>query len=112
MKKQPLIIFALLILAYIVLIYQSQPTFSDQPVELKRASPPEIVMFSSKGCKYCAIARRFFDMHHLPFTEHDIEDSDKTMQTFQLLGGQGTPLIIVNGDIIHGFDEGLLREAL
>lgn len=112
MKKQPLIIIILLIFAYLVLINQSRQAFSDKPVTLKRGNPPEIIMFSSMGCKYCEIARSFFAMHNLPFTEQGIEDSEKNMQTFQLLGGSGTPLIIVNGDIIHGFDENLLREAL
>lgn len=112
MKKQPLIIFSLLILAYLVLLSQGRPVYSEAPVELRHANPPEIVMFSTRSCKYCEIARGFFAKHNLPYTEHDIELSDKHMQTFQLLGGRGTPLILINGNIIHGFDEQMLRDAL
>lgn len=75
-------------------------------------TPPQIIMFGSQSCEYCKLARHFFDKHQLPYTENDIDISDKHRQTFDILGGKGTPLIIINKELIHGFDEAMIRDAL
>ena len=106
------IIIAVFIAAYALVPKYLQQRLSDEPVQLTRADPPEIVMYSTRGCLYCKIARAFFEKHKLPYTEYDIENSDKHMQTFMMLGGKGTPLIIVNRDIIYGYDEQLIRDSL
>ena len=86
-------------------------TLSDEPLVLHRF-PPEIVMFGTESCPYCRLARQFFDKHHLAYKEHDIEKSDEQKRIFDLLGGRGTPLIIINKELIHGFDEDAVRKAL
>jgi len=111
--QQPLlIIFALFIGGYLLVQQYSRPMLSDEPVVLKKANPPEIIMYSTRSCKYCYVAREFFKKHQLPYTEYDIEESDKNLQMFYMLGGSGTPLIIINREIIHGFNEAQMRDAL
>lgn len=113
MIKSPFfVIAALFLVLYMLVAHYSTELLSDQPVELTRADPPQILMFGTRSCKYCALARDFFRKHSLPYVEHDIEASDDYMQKFILLGGRGTPLIIINGNIIHGFDENLMRSSL
>ena len=106
------IIVALFIAGYALVGHFSSPAFSSDPVVLRHGNEPKIVMFGTQSCKYCAIARSFFQAHHLPFVENDIDTSDKHLQMFYILGGKGTPLIVVNGEIIHGFDETAIRAAL
>ncbi len=111
--KHPLfIIFSLFIAGYFFIQQYAQKLISDEPVILTKADPPEIIMYGTKTCMYCYVAKEFFRKHQLPFTEFDIEESDKNMQMFTLLGGRGTPLIIVNKEIIYGYDEQLIRDAL
>lgn len=111
--KHPLfIIFALFIAGYFFIQQYTQQYISDEPLVLTKANPPQIIMYGTKNCMYCYIAKQFFDKHQLPYTEYDLDDSDKNLQTFYLLGGKGTPLLIVNKEIIHGFDERLIRKAL
>lgn len=113
MKRTPaLIVIVLLVMPVLLLNHYSSDSFSDEPVVLHKAVPPNIVMFGTQSCKYCAIARAFFDKNQLPYIEHDIEASDKNQQLFYLMGGKGTPLIIVNGEIIHGFEEQAIRDNL
>ncbi len=112
MKKSFFIIPILFLGAYIAVSKYSSERLSDDPVTLKRADPPEILMFGTQSCKYCRLARKFFALHDLPYVEKDIETSDQNMQAFYLLDGKGTPLIIVNGRVIHGFDEQAIRDAL
>ncbi len=113
MKKYAVHIIAVLFVAIYLWVSQHSSTgFSENPVTLSKSSTPEIVMFGTQSCKYCAATRAFFEFHQLPYEELDIENSDKDMEMFYLLGGKGTPLLIVNGVIIHGFDEDAIRRAL
>ena len=111
--KSPFFIIAALFLAFYMLVsHYSDDSFSSDPVVLKHSQTPSIVMLGTQSCKYCSIARAFFDTHKLAYVEHDIEASDKHMQMFYMLGGRGTPLLIINGQIIHGWDEAAIRDAL
>ncbi len=111
--KQPILwVFAFFIAGYFIVRQFSQSYISDEPLIIDRANPPEIIMYGTQSCMYCFIAKEFFNKHQLAYTEYDIEASDKHMQTFYLLGGRGTPLLIVNREIIHGYDEQLIRDAI
>jgi len=111
--KQPaIIIIALFIAGFFLVQHFSQQMLSDEPLVLSKANPPKIIMYSTQNCPYCYITKEFFKKHNLPYTEYDIERSEKHMKMFYLLGGRGTPLVIINKEIIHGFDERLMREAL
>ena len=111
--KQPaIIIFTLFIAGFFLLQNFSRQMLSDEPLVLTKANPPVIIMYSTQNCPYCYITKDFFRKHNLPYTEYDIERSEKHMQMFYLLGGRGTPLVIINNEIIHGFDERLMRKAL
>lgn len=111
-KHPVFVIFVLFIAGYFFIQQYVHQHISDEPVILTKANPPQITMFSTRSCMYCAIAREFFNKHKLPFTEHDIDVSEEHMQKFLLLGGRGTPLIIVNKEIIYGYDEQMIRNAL
>lgn len=111
--KQPaIIIFALFIAGFFLVQHFSRQMISDEPLVLTKTNPPEIFMYSSQNCAYCYITKEFFKKHNLPYTEYDIERSEKHMKMFYLLGGSGTPLVIINNEIIHGYDERLMRKAL
>ena len=112
MKHPFFIIVALFLAAFILVNKFSSPYFSDEPVVLRHGNPPDILMLGTQSCKYCEVARAFFATHDLPYVEHDIEASEKHLQMFYLLGGKGTPLVIINGQVIHGFDETAMRRAL
>ena len=111
--KHPLfIIIALFIAGYFFIQQYTEQYVSDAPVILTKANPPSIVMYSSTSCMYCYIAKQFFNKHKLPFTEYNVDNSDKRREEFYILGGRGTPLLIINKEIIYGYDERLIRDAL
>lgn len=107
------VLFTLVVL--VVLAYASSrlsQLHSDKALVFDKSNPPEILMLSTQSCNYCKKARAFFREHQLSFTELDIETSDKNMQMFQLLGGRGTPLIVIDGRILHGFEESEIRHTI
>jgi mycoredoxin len=112
LKKPIFIIFLLFISAYFLLSQFERQQYSTEPVILSKSSSPDIIMFGSQNCHYCTVARSFFRHHKLSYVENDIDISEKHRQMFYLMGGQGTPLIIVNKQLIHGFDEKRIRDAL
>ncbi|VAW59955.1 hypothetical protein MNBD_GAMMA08-1120 [hydrothermal vent metagenome] len=110
--QQPIIIiFALFIAGFFLVKNFSQPMLSDEPLVLTKANP-EIIMYGTQSCHYCVLVKDFFKKHNLNYIEYDIDTSAKNMEMFRILGGRGTPLVIINNEIIHGFNEQLMRDAL
>ena len=111
-KHPAIIIFTFFIAGFFLLQHYSRQLLSDAPLVLTNANPPEIYIYSTRNCPYCYLAKEFFNKHQLTYTEYDIENSNKHLQMFYLLGGKATPLLIINNQTIHGFDENLIRDAL
>lgn len=111
--KNPLFIIAgLFLVVYYVVSQLSNNNLSNEALIIGEINPPEIIMFGSLSCHYCGIARGFFKKHQLAYIEHNIDQSLEHREMFYRLGGQGTPLIIINDSIVHGFDEQQIRQAL
>lgn len=74
---------------------------------------PEVVMYATTWCGYCARARAFFAEHGISYVELDIERDARAEQMNRLLGGGGIPTILVGKDgLVHGFDERALSRML
>lgn len=72
----------------------------------------QAVLFATKWCGYCARTRKFFEKNNIPFREYDIEKSAEGYAQYEHLGGHGVPVIVVADQVIHGYDESALRDAL
>jgi glutaredoxin len=73
---------------------------------------PEVILYGTTWCGYCAAARRFFDANGIRYTEFDTEKTTEGYEGHKKLGGGGVPLIVVGGDVMHGYNEAGLRQAL
>ena len=74
--------------------------------------PGDILMLSSTTCGYCTQARGWMTTQRVPFTECFIEQDAACAATFQRLGGQGTPTLLVRGQVIVGFDRARVLTVL
>jgi len=104
--------FVALLLFFIYSFTQLGNQQSNENIIFNKEKPPKILMLGTQSCRYCKQARSFFKKYELPYSELDIEASDKNMQMFQLLGGRGTPLIVIDGQTLQGFDESSIRRAI
>lgn len=75
-------------------------------------TPPAIRMYLSPTCGYCTRAAEFFDARGVPWRGEDITTSPLAKLAFEQAGGRGTPLIIVDGQAIHGFQKERLDRLL
>ena len=46
------------------------------------------------------------------YTRYDIEHSEEAAQRFIRLGGTGTPLVWINGHVVHGLNYAEIRDYL
>ena len=71
-----------------------------------------VVLFSTPQCGYCAQARQLLDTQKIPYQELDISASKVHYQYFNSVGGQGVPVLLVNGKVFHGYNESVYKNAL
>ncbi len=71
-----------------------------------------VVMYGTSWCGYCAKARALFEEQGVAYYEYDIEQSAVGEEQYNLLGGGGVPLMIVNNQVIQGFKKKRILKAL
>ena len=76
------------------------------------ARPGDIQMVSSVTCPYCADARAWFTRHGVAFTECFIERDEACAAQYRALMAPGTPVILVRGNGLVGFDANAVAAAL
>lgn len=78
----------------------------------ENARPGDIRMIASDTCVYCAAARRWFQAYSVPYTECSIERDEQCANEYRAAMAPGTPVIVVRGKRVLGFDPRKLAEAL
>ena len=82
------------------------------PVVGATAHAVDVIMYATKDCPYCAQTREYLTSHGVQWEERDIETSPQAAAEWKAKGGVGTPLVLINGEQIQGFDKAKLEEAL
>lgn len=76
------------------------------------SAQPEVVLYATSWCGYCAKARDFFRENRIEYIELDVEKSEIARDAHRQLGGGGVPVIMVGDKVIRGFNQPELRRAL
>ncbi len=72
-----------------------------------------VKIFTTPTCHYCKMAKAFFQEQGVKYEEHDVMADVAARQEMITKSGQmGVPVIMVDNDIVIGFDEGRLRTLL
>lgn len=82
------------------------------PIDNRNLSPGDVVLYSTSWCPYCARTRAFLQQADIPYTEYDIEKSDRAMREYEQLNGHGVPVIKIGDKVIQGYDPSMIRKAL
>jgi len=71
----------------------------------------KVTVYSTKQCQYCRMAKAFLDKHGVPYESIDVgSDSKAAEKMIALSGQQGVPVIVVDDEVIVGFDSQRLNE--
>jgi glutaredoxin-like YruB-family protein len=74
---------------------------------------PTVTIYSTPTCHFCHAAKDFFTEHNVQFTDHNVaSDLPKRQEMIQKSGQMGVPVIMVDDQLVVGFDEDKLRELL
>jgi glutaredoxin/predicted RNA-binding Zn-ribbon protein involved in translation (DUF1610 family) len=76
------------------------------------AQQPEVSLYATSWCPYCAKTREYFRMHGVRYTEYDIEHNAAAEKGYRRLHGNGVPVVVVGDQVIHGYDPGAMADAL
>ncbi len=72
-----------------------------------------IVIYSTPTCPYCKRAKDYLSQKGIHYTDINVAaDKDKAKEMIQKSGQMGVPVIVVDGEVIVGFNQGKLDELL
>jgi alkyl hydroperoxide reductase subunit F len=65
----------------------------------------KVTVYSTQNCPYCRMAKAFLEKHGVPYESLDVgADSEAAQKMIDLSGQRGVPVIMVDEEVIVGFD--------
>ncbi|MCG7854158.1 MAG: FAD-dependent oxidoreductase [Methanosarcinaceae archaeon] len=65
----------------------------------------KVTVYSTQNCPYCRMAKAFLDKHSVPYESIDVgADTEAAKKMIDLSGQRGVPVIMVDNEVIVGFD--------
>jgi len=61
---------------------------------------------------FCNRTKEFLSQKGVPFTERDVSTDDKALAELERLGYRTTPVTLIDGEVVIGFDQERLEELL
>ena len=90
--------------AVAVLLSWNSALLAGEVIEKSMGSPDSrVVLFSQPFCPACEAAKYYFHDNQISYLEFDITASRAARDTFERLGGRGTPFFLIGGERLHGF---------
>jgi mycoredoxin len=92
--------------------YQSNAEGEATELRIAAAAEQPIVLYGTRSCGYCKVTRKILNESKVAFLDIDVEKSEEGAKQFRELGGNGVPLLLINGKRMNGFNEKNLRKAI
>lgn len=65
-----------------------------------------ITIYSTPSCHFCHMAKDFFKENNLSYTEYDVAaDPAKRAELIEKSGQMGVPVILIDNDMVIGFNK-------
>lgn len=72
-----------------------------------------VQLYSTPTCGYCRQAKAYLQQRGIPFTEYDVSrDREAAMRMVQVSGQQGVPVLMIDGQVVVGFNRPLIDQLL
>lgn len=86
--------------------------FFNPPPDYSAQHEESVILYATSWCGYCTKARQFLAEKGIPYYEYDIEASAEGREQYDALGGNGVPLLLVNGTVIKGYNPAKIIDSL
>jgi glutaredoxin len=71
-----------------------------------------IVVFTQGACEFSEMVRLHLESRGQRYTERDVDFDPTAREEMMKLGAQGTPVTVIDGEVVVGFDEETIDELL
>ena len=72
-----------------------------------------VVIYTTPTCGFCHQAKMYFNRRHVRYIEIDVSrDQQAAIDMVQLSGQQGVPVIVVDGQVVLGFNQPAVEQLL
>lgn len=72
-----------------------------------------IKIYTAPWCSYCNKAKELFKTRKIKYNEIDLSKNSKAVkEIIELTGQTGVPVIVINKEVILGFDKNAIEKAL
>ena len=72
-----------------------------------------VKVYSTPTCPWCRMAKEYLAGKGVEFTDFNVaEDLSKLQEMVEVTGQRGVPIIVIDGDIIVGFDRNKIDHDL
>ena len=72
-----------------------------------------IKIYTAPWCSYCNKAKEFFKTKKIKYNDIDLSKNSKAVkEIIELTGQTGVPVIVINKEVILGFDKSAIEKAL
>jgi mycoredoxin len=82
------------------------------PIDNETLKKNDVILYATSWCPYCTKTRLFLRSAQIPFTEFDIEKSPRAYQQYQHINGRGVPVVKIGPNVVQGFDQNAIRQAI
>jgi glutaredoxin 3 len=72
----------------------------------------KVVVYSQPGCVSCGKAKEFLSQNKIEYTERNVAADKTALAELEKLGYKTTPVIVVDGEVVAGFDRAKLENLL
>lgn len=64
-----------------------------------------VTIYTTPSCHFCHMAKEYFKTNKIAYTEYDVAtDVEKRKEMMDKSGQLGVPVILIDGELIVGFD--------
>lgn len=72
-----------------------------------------VIIYSTPTCHYCHLAKDFFNEKGIKYEEFDVaSDLEKRQEMIDKSGQMGVPVIMIDNDVVVGFDKATISQLL
>jgi glutaredoxin-like YruB-family protein len=72
-----------------------------------------VTIYSTPTCHFCHMAKFFFKANNVAYTEYDVMSNiEKRKEMVEKSGQMGVPVILIDDELIIGFDKSAISKAL
>ncbi len=72
-----------------------------------------VTIYSTPTCGHCHTAKQYLQENNINYTEYNVaEDPERRQEMIQISGQMGVPVILVDKELVVGFDQSRLASLL